>query len=173
MDIKSAFLNGDLKEEVFVAKPKGFEEPSFPDHVFKLKKALYGLKQAPRAWYDKLTSFLFQKGFSRSGADKTLFTKWCGNHVLIAQIYVDDIIYGSTSKTLIDEFLNLMSGEFEMNNLGELSYFLGLQIQQQKDNILLSQEKYARNLVEKFELNKSTPMTTPMPTTGKLQSNPR
>ncbi|XP_026396157.1 uncharacterized protein LOC113290786 [Papaver somniferum] len=95
-----------------------------------------------------------------------------GKNIFVAQIYVHDIIYGSTSKILTDEFLNLMSGEFEMSNVGELSYFLGLQIQQQKDNIFLPQEKCARNLVEKFELRGTTPMETPMPTTGKLQSNP-
>ncbi|XP_026417233.1 uncharacterized protein LOC113312711 [Papaver somniferum] len=111
-------------------------------------------------------------GFSRGGADKTLFTKWSGKNVLVAQIYVDDIIYGSTSKTLTDEFPNLMSEEFEMSNVGELSYFLGLQIQQQKNSILLSQEKYARNLVEKFELRDAKPMETSMLTTGKIQSNP-
>ncbi|XP_026458989.1 uncharacterized protein LOC113359596 [Papaver somniferum] len=122
---------------------------------------------------DTLEEFKIIVRFSRGGgADKTLFTKLNGKNVLVAQIYVDDIIYGSTSKSLTDEFINIMSGESEMSNVGELSYFLGLHIQQQKDNIFLSQEKYARNLGEKFELKDTTLMATPMPTTGKLQSSP-
>ena len=91
MDVKSAFLNGVLNEEVYVEQPKGFEDPHFPNHVYKLKKALYGLKQAPRAWYERLTTFFVEKGYKRGGVDKTLFIKSFKSGITIAQIYVDDI----------------------------------------------------------------------------------
>ena len=98
MDVKSAFLNGHLHEEVYVEQPKGFEDPKLPNHVFRLKKALYGLKQAPRAWYDKLTQFLINHDFQMGSVDKTLLVKHSNNDILIVQIYVDDIIYGSMFK---------------------------------------------------------------------------
>jgi len=93
MDVKSAFLNGILQEEVYVEQPKGFQDPHHPHHVYKLKKTLYGLKQAPRAWYERLTTYLLAKGFTRGQADRTLFIRQQGTHKLIAQIYVDDIIF--------------------------------------------------------------------------------
>ena len=93
MDVKSAFLNGVIQEEVFVSQPKGFEDSNFPDHVYKLKKALYGLKQAPRAWYERLTLFLIEKGFKRGSVDKTLFILVDEKDILIVQIYVDDIVF--------------------------------------------------------------------------------
>ena len=102
--MKSAFLNGILHEEAYVEQPKGFEDPKHPDHVYKLKKALYGLKQAPRAWYERLTTFLLESGFFQGGADKTLFIKKESKHILIAQIYVDDIVFGSTFEMLAQNF---------------------------------------------------------------------
>ncbi|CAL1388022.1 unnamed protein product [Linum trigynum] len=104
MDFKSAFLNGDLKEDVYVAQPPGFEDPRFPNHVYKLNKALYGLKQAPRAWYEKLSNVLVSNGFSRGSIDKTLFTKSQGSKMLLVQVYVDDIIFGSSDLRLCHEF---------------------------------------------------------------------
>ena len=96
MDVKSAFLNGVVKEDVFVSQPPGFEDANHPNHVFKLKKALYGLKQAPRAWYHRLSTFLLSKIYSKGKVDQTLFTKSQGKHILVVQVYVDDIIFGST-----------------------------------------------------------------------------
>ena len=96
--MKSAFLNGILHEEAYVEQPKGFEDPKHPDHVYKLKKALYGLKQAPRAWYKRLITFLLESGFSRGGTDKVLLIKKESKHILFAQIYVDDIVFGSISQ---------------------------------------------------------------------------
>ncbi|KAG9446390.1 hypothetical protein H6P81_012518 [Aristolochia fimbriata] len=142
MDVKSAFLNGYLAEEVYVEQPKGFVDPHHPDHVFHLTKALYGLKQAPRAWYDRLTKFLCSKGFVRGSVDKTLFIKKDGNLILtIAQVYVDDIVFGSTDISSQKQFVRLMQEEFEMSLVGELSYFLGFQIKQKPDGIFVSQEK--------------------------------
>jgi hypothetical protein len=104
MDVKSAFLYGILQEEVYVEQPKGFQDPHHPHHVYKLKKALYGLKQAPRAWYERLTTYLLAKGFTRGQADRTLFIRQQGTHKLITQIYVDDIIFGATLDSLAHEF---------------------------------------------------------------------
>ena len=96
MDVKCAFLNGYLNEEVFVEQPKGFEDPHFLDHVMRLKKALYGLKQAQRAWYDRLTQYLRDRGFKREYVDRTLFVKNDEDYFLVAQVYVDDIVFGAT-----------------------------------------------------------------------------
>ena len=128
MDLKSAFLNGFLKEEVYVAQPKGFVDPHFPNHVLYLKKALYGLMQAPRAWYDCLTEYLVFNGSSRGQANRTLFIKKVEGELVIAQVYVDDIIFGSTKDDLAHSFLSMMQTEFEMSMIRELNYFLGLQI---------------------------------------------
>jgi len=126
MDVKYAFLNGYLQEEVYVEQPPGFEDPNFPTHVYKLQKALYGLKQAPRAWYERLSEFLLDHGFKRGQIDKTLFTKTKAKDFLIIQIYVDDILFGATNNSLCEEFLNLMSKEFEISMMGELTFYLGL-----------------------------------------------
>jgi len=95
MDVKSAFLNGYINEEVFVSQPPGFEDRQHPGHVFKLKKALYGLKQAPRKWYERLSDFLILQGYDRGTSDKTLFIKKKGDDTILVQVYVDDIIFGS------------------------------------------------------------------------------
>ena len=124
------FLNGFLQEEVFVKQPLGFEDPNKPEHVYKLEKALYGLKHDPRAWYDCLSTFLLTHGYSRGKINDTLFLKKQGSDLLIVQIYVDDIIFGGTDPTLGIEFAKLMSIEFEMSMMGELTFFLGLQVDQ-------------------------------------------
>lgn len=130
IDVKSAFLNGNLKEEVYVKKSPGFEDSELLDHVLKLDKSLYGLKQAPRAWYERLSKFLLTNEFKRGNVDNTLFLKTRGKELLIVQVYVDDIIFGATSDDLCKEFAELMSSEFEMSMMGELTFFLGLQIKQ-------------------------------------------
>ena len=129
-DVKSAFLNGFLNEEVFVEQPKGFQDPHFPDHMLRLKKALYGLKQALRAWYDRLTTYLLDLGFKRGQADWTFFVKKGEKSLLVAQVYVDDIGFGSTINHLAQEFSKEMKKEFEMSMVGEMKYFLGLQVKQ-------------------------------------------
>ena len=128
MDVKSAFLNGFISEEVYVEQSPRFKNDYFPNHVFKLTKALYGLKQAPRAWYERLSSFLIQNNFSKGKVDTTLFIKKFKNNFFIIQIYVDDIIFGSTNESLCESFAKSMSLEFEMSLMGELTFFLGLQI---------------------------------------------
>ena len=128
VDVKSVFLNGFLNEEVFVEQPKGFQDPHFPDHVLRLKKALYGLKQAPRAWYDRLTTYLLDHGFKSGQADRTLFVKRDEKSLFVAQVYVDDIVFGSTIDHLARKFSEEMKREFEISMVGELNYFLWLQV---------------------------------------------
>ncbi|GJS38469.1 retrovirus-related pol polyprotein from transposon TNT 1-94 [Tanacetum coccineum] len=132
MDVKSAFLNGFINEEVYVAQPSGFIDFKKLDHVYKLKKALYGLKQAPKAWYDRLKAFLIKHEYKIGMVDNTLFTKKKSSNLIIVQIYVDDIIFGSTCQDMCDEFAKIMHDEFEMSMMGELNFFLGLQIKQWK-----------------------------------------
>nr|GFA74508.1 retrovirus-related Pol polyprotein from transposon TNT 1-94 [Tanacetum cinerariifolium] len=126
MDVKTAFLNAILKEDVYVGQPLGFVSKQYPDHVYALDKALYGLKQAPRAWYDVLSQFLIDSGFQKGSIDTTLFIKKKGKHIMLIQIYVDDIIFGSTNPKYCTKFSDLMVKRFEMNMMGEMKLFLGL-----------------------------------------------
>ncbi|GKA07037.1 retrovirus-related pol polyprotein from transposon TNT 1-94 [Tanacetum coccineum] len=124
MDVKSAFLNGFINEEVYVAQPPGFIDFAKPNYVFRLKKALYGLKQAPKAWYDRLKAFLIKHDYSMGMVDNTLFTKKKDSNLIIVQIYVDDIIFRSTCQEICDDFAKIMHDEFEMSMMGELNFFL-------------------------------------------------
>ncbi|GKD00524.1 putative ribonuclease H-like domain-containing protein [Tanacetum coccineum] len=128
MDVKSAFLYGKIEEEVYVCQPPGFEDPDFPNRVYKVEKALYGLHQAPRAWYETLSTYLLDNGFQRGKIDKTLFIRRDKGDILLVQVYVDDIIFGSTKKSLCIEFEKLMHKKFQMSFMGELTFFLGLQV---------------------------------------------
>lgn len=128
MDVNSAFLNGYLQEEVYIKQPLGFEDHEYPDHVLKLEKALYGLKQAPRTYYDRLSFLLLGHGYFRGKINNILFLKKKGIHVLIVKVYVDDIIFGGTDEALRVEFVKLMESKFEIGRIGELNFFLGLQI---------------------------------------------
>ena len=168
MDVKSAFLNGYLHEEVYVEQPKGFVDPTLPNHVYRLKKALYGLKQAPRAWYERLTQFLVNQGYRKGGSDKTLFVKEENGRLMIAQIYVDDIVFGGMSNQMVQHFVQQMQSEFEMSLVGELTYFLGLQIKQMEDTIFISQSKYAKNIIKKFGMENAGHKRTPAATHLKL-----
>ena len=138
MDVKSAFLNGYLNEEVYVEQPKVFIDPNFPNHVYKLKKALYELKQTPRAWYERLTQFLVNQGYRKVGSDETLFVKEENGRLMIAHIYVDDIVFGGMSNQMVQHFVQQMQSKFEMSLVGELNYFLGLQVKQMEDTIFIS-----------------------------------
>ncbi|XP_031262652.1 uncharacterized protein LOC116120820 [Pistacia vera] len=171
MDVKSAFLNGMLMEEVYVEQPVGLQDPHMPNHVFKLKKALYGLKQARRAWYDRLTSFFLDHNFIRGNADKTLFIKHEGGKFLYAQIYVDDIVFGSTFHTQLEKFITLMKDEFEMSMVGEISMFLGLQIKQIDCDMFVSQSKYTKNMLKRFNLESAKHANTPMSSSLKLSKD--
>jgi hypothetical protein len=168
MDVKSAFLNGPIKEEVYVEQPPGFEDSEYPNHVYRLSKALYGLKQAPRAWYECLRDFLIANGFKVGKADPTLFTKTVDNDLFVCQIYVDDIIFGSTNESTCEEFSTIMTQKFEMSMMGELKYFLGFQVKQLQEGTFISQTKYTQDILNKFGMKDAKPIKTPMGTNGHL-----
>ncbi|GKF33479.1 retrovirus-related pol polyprotein from transposon TNT 1-94 [Tanacetum coccineum] len=128
MDVKTAFLSNDLREEVYVSQPEGFVDQDHLNHVYRLKKALYGLKQAPSAWYDLLSKFLLFQKFSKGDVDPTQFTRKEEKDILLVQIYVDDIIFASTDPTLCDTFAEILSSKFKISIIGKMSFFLGLQI---------------------------------------------
>nr|GEV89703.1 putative ribonuclease H-like domain-containing protein [Tanacetum cinerariifolium] len=150
LDVKSAFLYGTIEEEVYVFQPPSFEDPHFPDKVYKVEKALYGPHQAPRAWYETLSTYLLEKRFRRGIIDKTLFIKKCKGNLLLMHVYVDDIIFGSTKKSLCTEFEELMHKKFQMSSMGKLTFFLGLQVTQRDDGIFISQDKYVADILKKF-----------------------
>ncbi|GJU66606.1 retrovirus-related pol polyprotein from transposon TNT 1-94 [Tanacetum coccineum] len=158
MDVKTTFLNGILREEVYVSQPDGFVDQDNLNHVYKLKKALYGLKQAPRAWYDLLSKFLLSQEFSKGTVDPTLFIRRQGKDILLVQIYVDDIIFASTTPELCDQFSKLMCSKFKMSMMGKISFFLGLQISQSPRGIFLNQSKYALESLKKYGMESSDPM---------------
>ncbi|GJR04917.1 retrovirus-related pol polyprotein from transposon TNT 1-94 [Tanacetum coccineum] len=164
MDVKTAFLNGPLKEEVYVSLPNGFVDLDFPDHVYRLKKALYGLKQAPRACYDKLTFFLIEHHFTKGIIEPTLFTRRHGGDILLVQVYADDIIIGSTNPDFSKRFANVMKNNFEMSMMSELNFFLGLQVHQSPCGIFISQSQYAIELLKKHGMDKYVSMSIPMTT---------
>ncbi|GJX84895.1 putative reverse transcriptase domain-containing protein [Tanacetum coccineum] len=151
MDVKSAFLYGTIEEEVYVHQPPGFVNPAHPNKVYKVIKALYGLHQTPRAWYETLSSFLMENSFRRGTIDKTLFIKKKKSDIMLVQVYVDDIIFGSTKKSMCTEFKDCMHKRFQMSYMGELTFFLGLQVKQQPDGIFISQDKYVADILKKFD----------------------
>ncbi|GJT39190.1 putative ribonuclease H-like domain-containing protein [Tanacetum coccineum] len=162
MDVKSAFLYGTIEEEVYVHQPPGFVDPAHPNKVYKVIKALYGLHQAPRAWHETLSSFLMENGFRRGTIDKTLFIKKKKSDIMLVQVYVDDIIFGSTKKSMCTEFEDCMHKRFQMSSMGELTFFLGLQVKQQPDGIFISQDKYVADILKKFDFCSIRTATTPI-----------
>jgi hypothetical protein len=169
--VKSAFLNGVLEEEVYVRQPPGFESEKYPQRVYKLRKALYGLKQAPRAWCGRLRGFLFERGFEMGKVDQTLFLLRQGRDILIVQVYVEYIVFGGSSNSLVARFAEDMSREFEMSMMGELQFFLGLRIKQSKEGTFVHQAKYTKDITRKFKMVDSKAMTTPMSTTTDLDAD--
>ncbi|GJT16765.1 retrovirus-related pol polyprotein from transposon TNT 1-94 [Tanacetum coccineum] len=171
MDVKTDFLNGELKEEVYVSQREGFVDQDNPSHVYKLKKALYSLKQAPRAWYGMLLSFLISQQFSKGAVDPALFTRHAGNDLLLVEIYVDDIIFASTNTAMCNEFANQMTTKFKMSMMGQMSFFLGLQISQSPRDIFINQSKYAYEIVKKYRFHSTDSVDTPMIENKKLDED--
>nr|GEX10913.1 putative ribonuclease H-like domain-containing protein [Tanacetum cinerariifolium] len=172
MDVKSAFLYRTIKEEVYVCQPPGFEDPDHPNKVYKVVKVLYGLNQAPRAWYKTLANYLLENGFHRGQIDQTLFIKKQKEDILLVQIYVDDIIFGATNKELCKYFERLIKDKFQMSSIGELTFFLGLQVKQKKDGIFISQDKYVAEILKKFGLTEGKLASTPINTKKPLLKDP-
>ncbi|GJW36993.1 retrovirus-related pol polyprotein from transposon TNT 1-94 [Tanacetum coccineum] len=172
MDVKITFLNGELKEEVYVSQPEGFVDLDHPTYVYRLKKALYSLKQAPRAWYDTLSRFLLDNKFSKGAVDPTLFTRKIGKHILLVQIYVYDIIFASTDPKACDIFSNEMSSKFQISMMGQMSFFLGLQVSQNPGGIFINQSKFSLEILKKLGMDSCDPVDTPMVDRLKLDEDP-
>nr|GEX98001.1 putative ribonuclease H-like domain-containing protein [Tanacetum cinerariifolium] len=167
MDVKSDFIYGKIEEEVYVCQPLGFDDPDFPDKLYKVEKVLYRLYQAPRAWYETLSTYLLDNGFHRGKIDKTLFIRRHKDDILLVQVYADDIIFGLTKKGLCNAFKKMMHEKFQMSSIGELTLFLGLQVKQKQDGIFIIQDKYVAEILKKYGFlevkNASTPMNTQKP----------
>nr|GFB52417.1 retrovirus-related Pol polyprotein from transposon TNT 1-94 [Tanacetum cinerariifolium] len=173
MDFQTTFLNGILREEVYVSQQNGFVDKDNPNHVYKLKKALYGLKQAPHAWYDLLSKFLLSQEFSKGTVDPTLFIRRQGKDILLVEIYVDDIIFASTTPELCDQFSKITCLKFKMSMMGKILFFLGVHILQSPRGIFLNQSKYALESLKKYGMESSDPMDTPMVGKSKLDEDPQ
>lgn len=180
LDVKNAFLYGEIDKEIYMEQPLGYISPTHPDYVCKLKKALYGLKQAPRAWYGKIAEYLQFCGYLASDSDSSLFVKKQGTLHMIVLLYVDDMIITGNNEQEVAKLRAELSIRFEMKDLGELSHFLGLEVKYVKDGIFLSQESYARKLVDRFGINTSKHCSTPLEPNikirrdeGKLLPDPR
>nr|GEW82832.1 putative ribonuclease H-like domain-containing protein [Tanacetum cinerariifolium] len=172
MDVRSAFLYETIEEKVYVCQPLGFKDPDYPDKVYKVVKALYGLHQAPRAWYETLANYLLENGFQRGKIDQTLFIKKQKGDILLVQVYVDDIIFGSTNKELCKAFEKIMKDKFQMSLMGELTFFLGLQVKQKDDRIFISQDKYVAKILRIFGLIDGKSASTPIDIEKPLLKDP-
>ncbi|GJT49307.1 retrovirus-related pol polyprotein from transposon TNT 1-94 [Tanacetum coccineum] len=168
MDVKTSFLYSSLKEDVYVCEPQGFIDADYPSHVYKLKKALYGLKQEPRAWYEELSKFLLQNHFFKGTIDPTLFIRRFDDDILVVHVYVDDIIFGSTHPRYTQLFSDLMKSRFEMSMMGEMTFFLGLQVNQSPRGIFINQSNYVLEILKKYGMETCDPVGTPMETKVKL-----
>ncbi|GAA0166120.1 transmembrane signal receptor [Lithospermum erythrorhizon] len=172
MDIKSSFLNGVLQDEIYLEQPPSFVKKGEEEKVYKLRKALYGLKQSPRAWYDRINDFFLKCGFKRCPFEHTLYMKKNPKGgIMIVSVYVDDFIFTGDDEEMLSDFKSAMMNEFEMTDLGELHHFLGINVQKSKEGIFISQEKYAAELLEKFNMKNSNPVSTPCVTCLKLSKN--
>eukprot|EP00253_Pinus_taeda_P004944 PITA_04944 len=162
VDVKTAFLNGVIEEEVYIEQPEGFEVFSSESHVCRIKRALYGLKQAPRAWYTRIDNYFIGLGFSKSEVDPNLYQIVVEGKLLIIILYVDDLIL-TGDELLIMSCKKDLATEFEMKDLGLLHYFLGLEIWQRSGGLFVSQGKYAREILERFNMHGCKPVDTPLP----------
>ena len=165
LDVQNAFLHGVLEEEVYMRQPLGFEDSSKPNYLCRLDKALYGLKHAPRAWYSRLSLKLQQLGFCPSKGDTSLFFFKKGKVTIYMLIYVDDIIVASSSQDATSTLLRNLKNEFALKDLGELHYFLGIDVKKVQDGILLTQEKYASDILSRVGMKDCKASSTPMSTT--------
>ncbi|GJY20243.1 retrovirus-related pol polyprotein from transposon TNT 1-94 [Tanacetum coccineum] len=171
IDFEESFAPVARLEAVYVAQPDGFVDPDHPDKVYRLRKAPYGLKRAPRAWYDELSNLLISKGFTKGTIDPTLFTIRYGDDILLVQIYVDDIIFESTNPKFSKRFEKLMHSRFEISLIGEMKFFLGLQIHQSPRGIFINQAKYALEILKKHGMEKGQSIGTPMAMKPKLDAD--
>jgi hypothetical protein len=169
LDVKSAFLHGELSEEVYVEQPRGYELYENPHKVYKLKKALYGLKQAPRAWFSRIEAHFLTEGFEKCHNEHTLFTKTSKEgKILIVSLYVDDLIFTENDEAMFNEFKSSMVREFDMTDLGKMRYFLGIEIFQMADGTYISQRKYSLDVLKRFGMEESNSVKNPIVPGGKI-----
>ncbi|XP_048235722.1 uncharacterized mitochondrial protein AtMg00810-like [Ricinus communis] len=169
LDVKSAFLHGDLNKKVFVKQPSGYIKFGQEHKVYKLKKALYGLKQAPRAWYSRIEAYFLKEGFQKCPYEYTLFVKVENNgKLLLVCLYVDDFLFTGNDHTIFDEFKKSMMAEFDMSDLGRMHYFMGIEVIQSDAGIFISQKKYVREILRRFQMENCNPVCTPAETSLKL-----
>jgi hypothetical protein len=171
LDVKNAFLHGVLEEEVYMKQPPGFEDSTNPQHICRLDKALYGLKQAPRAWFSRLSSKLHEFGFVPSKADTSLFLYRWSQITIYVLIYVDDIIVTSSSDAAISALLKDLDTDFAIIDLGDLHYFLGMEVQKTANGIVLTQEKYASDILTKVNMTDCKSAPTPLSSTESLSQH--
>lgn len=164
MDVKTAFLHGELKETVYVYQPEGFEKKGSEDKVYKLNKALYGLRQTPRAWNNKLNTILLELQFIKCSKEPTVYRKEVREHLLVIAVYVDDLLVTGTSLEVINKFKEEMASKFEMSDLGKLTYYLGIEVSQHSEGITLNQNRYALKILEEAGMKDCNPVHTPMET---------
>lgn len=162
LDVKNAFLYGDIDKEIYMDQPPGFQSSRFPDYVCLLKKALYGLKQAPRACYRKISQYLSFYGFVASSADASFFVKKNSSVHVLVLLYVDDMIVTGNDEQEVKRLRRELAIRFEMKNLGELLMFLGLEVSRNEEGIFLSQAHYAKKILEKFSMTNCKLVATPM-----------
>lgn len=163
LDVKSAFLHGELNEDVFVEQPRGYEKKDSPNKVYKLKKALYGLKQAPRSWFSRIEAYFVKEGFEKCHSEHTLFVKASKEgKILIISIYVDDLIFTGNDESMFEDFKNSMMHEFDMSDLGRMRYFLGIEVLQRDDGIYICQRKYAMEVLRRFGMEESNSVLNPI-----------
>jgi len=169
LDVQNAFLHGVLEEEVYMKQPPGFESLRNPSYVCKLKKAIYGLKQAPRAWYSRLSSKLIDLGFVASKSDSSLFIYRKRGIEIYMLIYVDDIILTSSSEDAVKVLLQVLKKDFALKDLGDLHYFLGIEVERKPSgDLLLTQKKYAKDILARVGMTKCKPISTPMSAEEKI-----
>ena len=168
LDVKTAFLHGELKETVYVTQPEGFTVKGSENKIYKLNKALYGLRQAPRAWNNKLNKILKELDFVKCSKEPSLYRKQEGVHFLLVAVYVDDLLVTGSNLRMILEFKKGMATKFEMSDLGLLTYYLGIEVLQHSDGIILKQERYAGKILEETKMNECNAVHIPMDSGLKL-----
>jgi len=162
LDVKSTFLNGMLKEEIYVEQPQGFINKGNEGKELRLKKALYGLKQDPRAWYSQIDQYFIDQGFGISRSEPTLYIKTQGQYHLIISLYVDDLFYIGNNMKMMTEFIEDMMKTFKMIDFGLMNYFLGIKVKQQREGKFISQKKYIKALLNKFKMYDCKLVATPL-----------
>ena len=170
LDVKNAFLHGNLTETVYCQQSSGFEDPAHPDYVCHLKKSLYGLKQAPRAWYSRMATHLLSLGFAEAKSDTSLFVYQRGSDTAYLLLYVDDIVLTASSTGLLRRIISALQREFAMKDLGELHYFLGMHVQRSGDGLLLSQQQYMLDILDRAGMAECKPCSTPVDTNSKIDA---